>query len=473
MTDTTSFESGALAQWLAGAEYVCGALRASAKPSGELTGFYFSLADCLPEILGIGVDEDRHLLSVAAELVYNARESGESDRAQAEGELIGLLNAENASDTAKRFACRQLRVVGKRKAFDALSALLGDEVVGESAKYALLRMEPIVDTDESGNGEVSSAGDEINRLLFERAMNEENSSALRAACVDILRGRDAKEFLGDLHDQLISSSDANLRRSVIRCIGKLDVPSFEYARELIQNYLKTENADDARAYEDALVDMFSPGSGQLAYSSLFTSAINEDKKIEIREVKRACAVATRVGGYRASQMVMLFGASDDPEVWKAMVDALVNWPGGLGHKAAMALAQQQKMKVDRHALYKAFVRMIDEMQGYPSMYRATGLSQVFDQSQWEDVDLAVMEALAFVADPNSLAAAVKALETRKSVRVRRAAVRVIVLVSEKIGTINHVEARAALEKAVEFIGSDDEPNRYHDRALELLETIQK
>ena len=84
-----------------------------------------------------------------------------------------------------------------------------------------------------------------------------------------------------------------------------------------------------------------------------------------------------------------------------------------------------------------------------------------------------MEALAFVADPNSLAAAVKALETRKSVRVRRAAVRVIVLVSEKIGTINHVEARAALEKAVEFIGSDDEPNRYHDRALELLETIQK
>lgn len=474
MADTTYFESGVLAQWIAGAEYACGALRASAKPSGELTGFYFSLADCLPEVRGIGAGDDPHVLSAAAELVYNARESGEADRAQAEEELIGLLNAEDASVPARRFAGRQLRVVGKRKAFDALSALVEDEVVGESAKYALIRMEPIVDTDESGKGEVATAGgDEMNRLLFEKVMNGENSSAVRVACVDILRKRGAKEYLGDFHDQLISSPDPVLRHSVIRFIGKLDVPSFEYAREMIEDYLETDDAEDAGVYEDALVDMFQPGSGQLAYPSLFTAAVNEDEKTEVREVERACAVAKRVGGFRGSQMVIMFGASDDPEVWKAMVDAVVNWPGGLGHKAAMALAQQHKMKVDRHALYGAFVRMLDEMQGYPALYRATGLSQVFDQSEWEDVDLAVMEALAFVADPNSLSAAVKALETRKSGRVRRAAVRVIVLVSEKIGTINHVEARGALEKALEFMDSDDEPNKYRGRAQHLLETIQK
>ena len=62
--------------------------------------------------------------------------------AGSEGELIAVIESDSASHKEKADACRQLGIIGTKRAVAPLAALLGDEKLSHMARYGL---EPIPD----------------------------------------------------------------------------------------------------------------------------------------------------------------------------------------------------------------------------------------------------------------------------------------------------------------------------------------
>jgi hypothetical protein len=81
-------------------------------------------------------DDEKVLIAVAAE-VQKAADPGA--KKQAEAKLAGLL--ETGTPDARRFACRQLWIVGTAQSVPALAKLLPDEQLSDAARYGLERMQ--------------------------------------------------------------------------------------------------------------------------------------------------------------------------------------------------------------------------------------------------------------------------------------------------------------------------------------------
>jgi HEAT repeat protein len=82
-------------------------------------------------------DDEKVLVAAAAEVQKAA--GNPAAKKQVEAKLAALV--ENATPDAKRFACRQLWMVGTAQAVPALAKLLPDEQLSDAARYALERMQ--------------------------------------------------------------------------------------------------------------------------------------------------------------------------------------------------------------------------------------------------------------------------------------------------------------------------------------------
>ncbi len=451
----TYFETGMIGHWLAGLQFACGDLAVDTVPSAELAAAPETLAGCLQEIASEIDDVKRHLRSVAAGYVMDGANADETARTQAEGALVALLQTEDASIAAKRFACRQLRLVGGESALPTLMALLDDPLFNDV----------IVDT-------LATFAD-VDELLGKMVRDSKQTSVKRAAGLAILGQRQCSDLYEEAQTEYLQSEDAELRRAGIRYVGKIGPnQQMQFAREMVRRYLETDDEEDGAAYAEAVIDFFIGCNGISVYGSVFSYHMNADKIVSPREAHRAGAVAKVLGGYRGSEMIYFMGASDDADVVAVMEEVLSNWPDGLGNKASFALATQSKHEVDQEPLIRAFVRLMSEMQGYEPYYLATAFRGAFLISRWDDVDLEIMRVLAFVPDPVTLEMAQLALESRSNLQVRRTAVRVVALVTEKIGVDHREISIAALTEALEFIESGEPDNEYRERLEDVLAQLQ-
>jgi len=296
---------------------------------------------------------------------------------------------------------------------------------------------------------------------------------VRAGCITVLGARGASEYLDQVYDEMMDSEDDGMRRAAIRFVGRLDHPRYKYGRELIRRYLETDDEVEAGVCAEAIVDMFMPDNGPLVYGSVFSAMVNSDGKIKVREVKRACRIAREVGGYRGSQMVIMFGESDDPAVWRVIEETLLHWPDPLGSKAVMALVVRQKMPGNRRALLREYVRMVGEMEEARASFRATGLGKALALSKWDDIDTQAFRALSYVDDFSSIDAVLQALADRSYANAEtvREAARALVIVSEKIGNENLGKGEDALNKVIELLSGtmgDGEAGALLERAKKAL-----
>lgn len=143
---------------------------------------------------------DRQLLSriLAVVLVAGAAFSAYG---ASESELIAVLKS-NAGVVEKCEACRQLRVAGTTESVAVLAALLGDELVGHAARYALEGM----DYAEAG----SALRDAIGKT----------SGLTRAGLIDSVGWRGDKAATGVLAG-LLSDSDAAIATASATALGRI------------------------------------------------------------------------------------------------------------------------------------------------------------------------------------------------------------------------------------------------------------
>jgi len=122
-----------------------------------------------------------------------------------EDKLIAVIRSADASRKEKVDACRQLAIIGSKKAVAPLAALLGDEQLSHMARYAL---EPIDDP----------AVDEALRAALARAKGRPLVGVIGSIGVR----RDAKAA-GALA-KLLEATDADVARAAARALGSIGGP---------------------------------------------------------------------------------------------------------------------------------------------------------------------------------------------------------------------------------------------------------
>ncbi len=122
-------------------------------------------------------------------------------RAPIEQKLISALDSAETSD-AKRFLCRQLRVIGTQRSIDSLEKLLTDPEVSSMAVYALGRLE---------SPKVCEA--------FCRALGK-TSGVMQAGLINALGDRHCERAQAELL-KLLRSPDGNVAKASARALGKL------------------------------------------------------------------------------------------------------------------------------------------------------------------------------------------------------------------------------------------------------------
>ena len=139
------WNSTMLAYYLDGIQYAMGDLSADATPSSELSRPYLTrsraegreagLDAMFSEMLVYQVGTDAANARRIAALVPEAQHD-EDGRRSLVSRLAGLLGP-GASIACRRFACRQLRLIGTSAAVPALAPLLTDPRLSDMARYAL------------------------------------------------------------------------------------------------------------------------------------------------------------------------------------------------------------------------------------------------------------------------------------------------------------------------------------------------
>ena len=177
-------------------------------------------------------------------------------RKQVEDKLLAALDAAKTAD-AKRFLCRQLRVIGTDRSVPHLERLLGDPELAHVARYALGRLE----------------GDAASKALL-RALAK-TSGKVQVGMINTLANRHFEPARADLI-RLLASTDADVAHSAARGLGRLggteSVAALRRARTNAANPLVREIDNALLEAADQFVT-----AGQLAeaasiYESLYQSA---------------------------------------------------------------------------------------------------------------------------------------------------------------------------------------------------------
>jgi len=137
-----------LQHYLDGIQFAMGDLPADTKPSAELSEEYLAksresmkhtaLAASFQEIAEYKLGQNNAALKLIADRVIQSHGDAAARKALEKG-LMSVLTAEATAD-GKRFACRQLFMMGSESAVPSIAKLLTDDELSSMARYALERM---------------------------------------------------------------------------------------------------------------------------------------------------------------------------------------------------------------------------------------------------------------------------------------------------------------------------------------------
>lgn len=199
-----------LAFYLDGIQYALGDLPADAAPSAKLGPAYLKqsraeaqqtgLDAMFNEMLTYQVGGDEANPKRVAALVLAAQHDPVERRALV-GRLKGLLG-QGASPDCKRFACRQLRLIGTPAAVPAIAPLLTDAKLSDMARYALERI----------------PGTAADKALL--AALPCSSGLVRVGIVNTLGARQPKAAVKPLAE-LLAADDVDAARAAAAALGKI------------------------------------------------------------------------------------------------------------------------------------------------------------------------------------------------------------------------------------------------------------
>ncbi len=176
---------------------ILGSAPVLARPNDDVLA---TIDEYLPAVKTFQQGQDSGPLTTIEKIVFTLPTDSEF-REPIEQKLIAALEAAETLD-AKRFLCRQLRVIGTEKSIASLEKLLTDPEVSSMAVYALGRMES------------PQACESLHRAL------EKTSGIVQAGIINALADRRCQQAKPDLL-KLLPSTDPDVARASVRALGKL------------------------------------------------------------------------------------------------------------------------------------------------------------------------------------------------------------------------------------------------------------
>lgn len=229
-------------------------------------------------------------------------------------QLAGLLNSD-ATLECKRFACRQLAVIGTESQLDDLAPFLRDDDLSDMARYALQPIE----------------SDAVDRALLD-ALDKTDSDSIAIGIATTLGARGTERAVSPLK-KLAASGKENVARAAIAALGRVGTKGAARALASVKGQVPHGLRNDV-------------SEAQLRIAATLLAAGDADRAEAIYE---ELVAAEEPDAVRKAAFLGLVksGGIEDPEAWRARLDndpMLREAAAGYLHKVAdryETLAEQQ------------------------------------------------------------------------------------------------------------------------------------
>ncbi|MBT3376605.1 MAG: hypothetical protein HN742_08050 [Lentisphaerae bacterium] len=233
--------------YLAGIQYALGDLTADATPSSRLSASYVrksreqgreaGLDAMFKDILvyEMGVDDSSAKL-ITAQVIAAQKTKDKTACEELARRLSGVLD-DDASDDCKRFACRQLAIVGNKASVPALARLLLDDELAHMARHALeripgrnvdiaLREAAVKASGRTQEGIINSLGARgstraVPTLIPLLSLSDTASASAAAAALGKIGGSDALKALQDSRSRAHRAVIPAIDRALLQCADVL------------------------------------------------------------------------------------------------------------------------------------------------------------------------------------------------------------------------------------------------------------
>ena len=345
-----------------------------------------------------------------------------------EGKLIATLTAESASYAEKVAACRQLSIIGTKKAIAPLAGLLGDEKLSHMARYAL---EPI---PEAAVDEAFRAG--LGRLQGRELVGVIGSIGVR---------RDG-QAVQPLRALLTASETSPVAKgAIVRTLGSIGTSE---AAEVLM-----ESLDQAPA--EGMADVY---EGLFRCAERFAAAGDRSKAIDIYDTlrQREAAHQVRAGALRGAiltrgadglSLLREYLGNDDYIMFSAAVQTAQEMPGSAVTEALTGALEG--LSADETILVAQTLGLRGDTKALPALYAAAREGEASSR-------VAAIKAIAEIGDGSSVPPLVELLGTKEQMVADAA--------QEALGSLPGESVDATV---MQMFGSSDSDRRL--AALGLME----
>jgi HEAT repeat protein len=231
--------------------------------------------------------------------------------------------------------------------------------LGDAAKAAILKL----------------ADPAVNAKLVELLKNAADETQ-RGRALELVEARNAIAAVEVLLPDLVAEN-ANVRRSAARALGKLAQP--KHVSAMLAGLPKAAAGGERDDLEKAIMFVCERvGSPEERAEPLI--AVYADAKIDKALL---LPVLGRVGGAKAAELVRQAAASDVPEIRKAAVRALCNWPDPSVAKDLEQLAAGKTDPAESGTALRALVRVVTLKSGLQTKEQIAYLKKAMELASTE------------------------------------------------------------------------------------------
>ena len=328
------------------------------------------------------VGQSRVPLTTAEALIRTLRKDP-AVRKQIEARLAAMLGSGATAD-CKRFACRQLSIVGTATAVPALAKLLTDPDLAHMARYALERI-----PDPAAANALRDALGKLEGKLLVGVINSVGRRTNSAAVAPLAR--------------LIADKDGTVAAAAVAALGKIGgeqaLATLDAAKPKLPPRLRPLLTDSRLLCADRLVAQGNKQAAAAVYRQLYESA-GEKRHHRIAALRGLLAAS----GTAAWKLVIDILASDDRAMWPHAAASAAGFPGA---EATKALASHlPKLSAGAQVLLLSALATRGDAAALPGVLAAA-------KGQDQGVRVAALDALGPLGDASCVPTLAKVAATGK------------------------------------------------------------
>jgi HEAT repeat protein len=202
---------------------------------------------------------------------------------------LGAILESDATNDARRFACRQLALIGGEAQIPALVKLLTDQEMSQMARYALARI----------------PGEAVDRALLDALSKTDGANKL--GIINTLGSRQRSAAVEPLA-KLLSDGDAEVASEAARALGRIGTPD---AAQSLEGTLTSGNDRMVDAYLNCADVLCTAGHREMA-ASMYGRVLDSDLPGHIRGAALQGLATAAPAGAAVTHVLMALKSGDKP-----------------------------------------------------------------------------------------------------------------------------------------------------------------